>query len=143
MDLVSHIGRFQCLPLAVKYDLFFDIVSFTKTASHGSIRSGLTWNFDQLYCDTSIILEALEHIFNDTSKYRSLYPSTADGRNYRPLIRGFASYWTDVSIADALVVFLSVCHTTDHVAYFAVATFLPCSYRPHTRQRLAHAFWHR
>jgi hypothetical protein len=48
----------------------------------------------QMYCDTALIIEALEHYFADG--YRSLYPKTADGRDYRPIIRGFASYWTDV-----------------------------------------------
>ena len=48
-----------------------------------------------LYCDTSIIIEALEHFFPESEGYQSLYPSAADGRNYRPMIRGFASYWTD------------------------------------------------
>ena len=47
-----------------------------------------------VYCDTSIILEALEHIFCDG--FRTLYPPAADGRTNRALIRGFASYWTDV-----------------------------------------------
>ncbi|TKA81821.1 hypothetical protein B0A49_00585 [Cryomyces minteri] len=47
----------------------------------------------EVYCDTSLILEALEHVFSDG--HPSLYPVTADGRNYRPVIRGFASYWTD------------------------------------------------
>lgn len=48
-----------------------------------------------IYCDTSLICEALEHFFPKSEGYNSLYPSAADGRNYRPLIRGFASYWTD------------------------------------------------
>lgn len=47
-----------------------------------------------MYCDTSIIIEALEYHFEDG--HQSLYSKTADGRDYRPLIRGFASYWTDV-----------------------------------------------
>ncbi|CAK4032536.1 glutathione s-transferase like [Lecanosticta acicola] len=49
----------------------------------------------ELYCDTSIICEALEHFFPHSEGYQSLYPTAQDGRNYRPLIRGFASYWTD------------------------------------------------
>ena len=48
-----------------------------------------------VYCDTSIILEALEHFFPPSQGYGSIYPKTKDGRTYRPLIRGFASYWTD------------------------------------------------
>jgi glutathione S-transferase len=49
----------------------------------------------ELYCDTSIILEALEAFFPPHAGYASLYPPAADGLTYQPLIRGFASYWTD------------------------------------------------
>ncbi len=49
----------------------------------------------EVYCDTSLIIEALEHFFPESEGYQSLYPLAADGRNYRALIRGFASYWTD------------------------------------------------
>ena len=49
----------------------------------------------ELYCDTSLIVEALEHFFPASEGYQSLYPSAADGRSYRPMTRGFASYWTD------------------------------------------------
>lgn len=49
----------------------------------------------EVYCDTSIILEALEHFFPPSQGYGTLYPQAKDGRTYRPLIRGFASYWTD------------------------------------------------
>lgn len=49
----------------------------------------------ELYCDTSLICEALEHFFPESEGYQSLYPTAADGRSYRPMIRGFASYWTD------------------------------------------------
>lgn len=49
----------------------------------------------EIYCDTSIICEALEHFFPPTEGYQSLYPKAKDGRDYRGLIRGFASYWTD------------------------------------------------
>lgn len=45
-----------------------------------------------VYCDTAVILEALEQFFPETS---SLYPKDRSGRNNRALIRGFASYWTD------------------------------------------------
>lgn len=48
-----------------------------------------------IFCDTSIILEALEHQFPESKGFPSLYPKTADGRSNRSLIRGFASYWTD------------------------------------------------
>ncbi|KAK5675662.1 hypothetical protein LTS10_011762 [Elasticomyces elasticus] len=49
----------------------------------------------EIYCDTSLIIEALEHFFPDSEGYQSLYPRAADGRNYRPMMRGFASYWID------------------------------------------------
>ncbi|KAK5133548.1 hypothetical protein LTR08_007587 [Meristemomyces frigidus] len=49
----------------------------------------------ELYCDTSLIVEALEHFFPEAEGYQTLYPDAADGRDYRPMIRGFASYWTD------------------------------------------------
>ncbi|EMD00882.1 hypothetical protein BAUCODRAFT_62147 [Baudoinia panamericana UAMH 10762] len=49
----------------------------------------------EVYCDTSLICEALEHFFPESEGYQTLYPPAADGRNYRPMIRGFASYWTD------------------------------------------------
>jgi glutathione S-transferase len=49
----------------------------------------------EIYCDTSLICEALEHFFPESEGYKTLYPTANDGRNYRALIRGFASYWTD------------------------------------------------
>lgn len=49
----------------------------------------------EVYCDTSIILEALEDNFPPSQGYGSIYPVAQDGRAYRSLIRGFASYWTD------------------------------------------------
>lgn len=48
-----------------------------------------------LYCDTSLICEALEHRFGEDKGYQTLYPRTPDGRKYRALVRGLASYWTD------------------------------------------------
>lgn len=48
-----------------------------------------------VYCDTALILEALEHHFPDSAGYGTLYPIAKDGRRNRGLIRGFASYWTD------------------------------------------------
>ncbi|KIW03813.1 uncharacterized protein PV09_05113 [Verruconis gallopava] len=48
-----------------------------------------------VYCDSSIILEALEHQFPASNGYQSLYPRDATGRTNQALIRGFASYWTD------------------------------------------------
>jgi len=49
----------------------------------------------EVFCDTSIILEALEHHFPASAGYGTLYPAAQDGRTNRALIRGFASYWTD------------------------------------------------
>lgn len=49
----------------------------------------------EIYCDTAIILEALEHFFSPEEGYGTLYPICADGRRYKSLSRGFASYWTD------------------------------------------------
>lgn len=58
----------------------------------------------QIYIDTSLILEVLEHRFPPSKGYGTLYPSPSSdnqlssasfGSPYRPLIRGFASYWTD------------------------------------------------
>lgn len=48
----------------------------------------------QIYCDTSLIIEVLEYRFSDSRP--SVYPPAADGKTNRALIRGFASYWTDV-----------------------------------------------
>lgn len=58
----------------------------------------------QMYCDTSLICDALESAF-PAPRWRSVYPRAADGRAYAPLMRGFASYWTDVR---AFVRFLSL-----------------------------------
>lgn len=49
----------------------------------------------QVYCDTSLIIEVLEHLFSND--HPSIYPPAADGKTNRAIIRGFASYWTDVS----------------------------------------------
>ena len=49
----------------------------------------------QVYCDTSLIIEVLEHLFSND--HPSIYPLAADGKTNRAIIRGFASYWTDVS----------------------------------------------
>jgi glutathione S-transferase len=48
-----------------------------------------------VYCDTSIILEALEQQFPASAGYSSLYPRDATGRSNQALIRGFTSFWTD------------------------------------------------
>ncbi|KAL2413639.1 hypothetical protein ABEF95_002821 [Exophiala dermatitidis] len=64
----------------------------------------------QIYIDTSLILEVLEHQFPSSKGYGTLYPSPSPSatesnnrssnssspyNRHRPLIRGFASYWTD------------------------------------------------
>ncbi|KAJ4332474.1 hypothetical protein N0V87_008341 [Didymella glomerata] len=60
----------------------------------------------EIYCDTSLIIEALEHYFPSHSptchaptasgSYGTVYPqASVSGWDYRPLARGFASFWTD------------------------------------------------
>jgi len=48
-----------------------------------------------IYCDSSLIAEALEHFFPEAEGYGTLYPCTTDGPSYRSLARGMSSYWTD------------------------------------------------
>ncbi|KAL1592489.1 hypothetical protein SLS59_009722 [Nothophoma quercina] len=51
----------------------------------------------EIYCDTSLIIEALEHYFPTSSGYNTIYPPVkwSGSWDYRPLARGFASFWTD------------------------------------------------
>ncbi|KAF3044193.1 hypothetical protein E8E11_006543 [Didymella keratinophila] len=60
----------------------------------------------EIYCDTSLIIEALEHYFPSrlmtcyaptaSGSYGTVYPqASVRGWDYRPLARGFASFWTD------------------------------------------------
>ena len=49
----------------------------------------------ELYIDTSLICEALEHHFPPSRGYGALYPAATNGRTLQPLVRGIASYWTD------------------------------------------------
>jgi len=51
----------------------------------------------EVYCDTSLIIEALEHFFPSSSGYGTVYPEFPglDSWSYKGLIRGFASFWTD------------------------------------------------
>tara|TARA_R110002003_G_scaffold143_15_gene13308 strand:+ start:10134 stop:10436 length:303 start_codon:yes stop_codon:yes gene_type:complete len=53
----------------------------------------------EIYCDTSLIIEALEHYFPASAGWGSVYPkfNGLDEWTYRGLVRGFASFWTDVS----------------------------------------------
>ena len=46
-----------------------------------------------VYCDTAIICDALEHYFPESQGYPSLFPASADGRDQSSLMRGFAAYW--------------------------------------------------
>jgi glutathione S-transferase len=50
-----------------------------------------------LYCDTSLIIEALEHFFPASSGFGTVYPpfTGLDEWSYKGLVRGFASFWTD------------------------------------------------
>jgi glutathione S-transferase len=47
----------------------------------------------EVYCDTSLIIEALEYYFPSPA-YGTVYPQSSPW-DYRPLARGFASFWTD------------------------------------------------
>lgn len=56
----------------------------------------------EIYCDTSLIIEALEHYFppsssSSSSAYETVYPKALGNESwdYRALARGFASFWTD------------------------------------------------
>lgn len=53
----------------------------------------------EIYCDTSLIIEALEHHFPPSEGWGTVYPKFdgVDEWVYRGLARGFASFWTDVS----------------------------------------------
>ncbi|KAF2437229.1 hypothetical protein P171DRAFT_437920 [Karstenula rhodostoma CBS 690.94] len=49
-----------------------------------------------VYCDTSLIVEALEQFFPSSDGWGTVYPPSAvPGWNYRGFARGFASFWTD------------------------------------------------
>ena len=51
-----------------------------------------------VYCDTSIIIEALEAAFPESEGYGTVYPAVAGSggsRRNRSLMRGFASWWID------------------------------------------------
>ncbi|KAF2032398.1 hypothetical protein EK21DRAFT_99036 [Setomelanomma holmii] len=56
----------------------------------------------EIYCDTSLIIEALEHYFPASAGWGSVYPKFSNGKEggldewtYKGLVRGFASFWTD------------------------------------------------
>jgi hypothetical protein len=86
----------------------------------------------QVYCDTSLIIEVLEHAFS--KGHPSIYPPAADGKTNRAFIRGFASFWTDVSACIS---------PFPNVKLTITATILPCNDRPDSVQCLAYPFRHR
>lgn len=51
----------------------------------------------EIYCDTSLIIEAIEHFFPTSAGYGTVYPEfpAVDEWTYRGLARGFASFWAD------------------------------------------------
>ncbi|KAH8719159.1 hypothetical protein GQ44DRAFT_623977 [Phaeosphaeriaceae sp. PMI808] len=51
----------------------------------------------EIYCETSLIIEALEHFFPPTEGWGTVYPKFEgiDEWTYKGLVRGFASFWTD------------------------------------------------
>lgn len=53
----------------------------------------------ELYCDTSLIIEALEYHFPTSDGWGTVYPKYegVDEWVYKGLARGFASFWIDVS----------------------------------------------
>jgi hypothetical protein len=55
----------------------------------------------EIYCDTSLIIEALEHYFPTSDGYGTVYPEFKGTQEwvYRGLVRVFASFWIDVSIS--------------------------------------------
>lgn len=55
----------------------------------------------EIYCDTSLIIEALEHFFPASSGWGTVYPNFqgVEPWVYKGLARGFASFWTDVRIS--------------------------------------------
>ena len=62
-----------------------------------------------VYCDTSLIIEALEHHFPASDGWGTVYPkfNGVDEWVYRGLARGFESFWTDVSVVLAMFSFVS------------------------------------
>jgi len=56
----------------------------------------------EIYCDTSLIIEALEHFFPASQGWGTVYPKVegVDSWTYRGLVRGFSNFWTDVSTVE-------------------------------------------
>jgi hypothetical protein len=63
----------------------------------------------EIYCDTSLIIEALEYHFPSSDGWGTVYPKYegVDEWVYRGLARGFASFWVDVSIISFLSMYIS------------------------------------
>jgi hypothetical protein len=101
-----------------------------------SLLSSIYWTMlsrsPQVYCDTSLIIEVLEHTFSQD--HLSVYPPAADGKTNRALIRGFASHWTDVSAGISSLPTLVLTRT---------ASLLPRNDWSDTFECLAYAFRHR
>jgi glutathione S-transferase len=53
----------------------------------------------EIYCDTSLIIEALEHYFPASEGWGSVYPGCEGLEEWacKGVARGFASFWVDVS----------------------------------------------
>jgi glutathione S-transferase len=49
----------------------------------------------EVYIDTSLICEALEHHFPASQGWGPLYPPNQNGKSLQSLVRGVASFWTD------------------------------------------------
>jgi hypothetical protein len=65
----------------------------------------------------------------------SIYPPVADGTTNRSLIRGFASYWTDVGRC--------LFPHSPFPKFTRMETLVPRNDRPHLVQRMAYALRHR
>jgi hypothetical protein len=96
------------------------------------VRSTMLSPFPQVYCDTSLIIEVLEHTFS--KDHPSIYPLAADGKTNRALIRGFSSFWTDVG----------ACIPPFHdLKLTKTATLLPRNHRCDSFECLAYTFRNR
>lgn len=107
----------------------------------------------EIYCDTSLIIEALEHFFPTSQGWGSVYPSCLDGVSgwrYRSLVRGFASFWTDVSFffpfsSSKCLVVLSTYpgYKSSKQSDMRTETPLPNHNRPHTQLDMGLNLWKR
>ena len=91
-DAKGHLeGQFQCHLQEDPGAAYWEGGKLWTPIDQSMIRNQ---SIPQIYIDTSLILEALEHYFPSSAGYGTLYPA-GHATTYRPLIRGFASYWTD------------------------------------------------